>query len=207
MRPRSTRFVRASALAGLVVGAVITYAALKVFAAEPAYATQGTGFTTTILSRGAIGNNVAFGTPIQLVVKRKVKIKTRRGFVSKTVRIKVPSIDKAITCTDASPCDTVFQQGTLQPGGSTGWHSHPGPAFIAFAQGEGTYYHLAGSTCHAMTVTAGTGFSQMPTETHVLRNLGSVPVVVYTLYVLPHGTPNSAIRTDQPQPSACPDIH
>jgi mannose-6-phosphate isomerase-like protein (cupin superfamily) len=207
MRPRSTRFVRAGALAGLMVGAVITYAALKIFAAEPAYATQGTGFTTTILSRGAIGNNVAFGTPIQLVVKRKVKIKTRRGFFTKTVRIKVPSINKAITCTDASPCDTVFQQGTLQPGGSTGWHTHPGPAFIAFAQGEGTYYHLAGSTCHAMTVTAGTGFSQMPTETHVLRNLGSVPVVVYTLYVLPHGTPNSAIRTDQPQPSACPDIH
>jgi hypothetical protein len=207
MRSRSTRLVRASAVAGLVVGVVITYAALKIFAAEPAYATQGTGFTTTILSRGAIGKNVAFGTPIQLVVKRKVRIKTRRGFVSKTVRIKVPSIDKAITCTDAIPCDTVFQQGTLAPGGSTGWHTHPGPAFIAFAQGEGTYYHAAGSTCHAMTVTAGTGFSQMPTETHVLRNLGSVPVVVYTLYVLPHGTPNSAIRTDQPQPSACPDIH
>jgi len=190
-----------------VVGAVITYAALKIFSAEPAFATQGTGFTATILSRGAIGKNVAFGTPIQLVVKRKVRIKTRRGFVSKTVRIKVPSIDKAITCTDAVPCDTVFQQGTLQPGGSTGWHSHPGPAFVAFAQGEGTYYHAERSGCMAMTVTAGTGFSQMPTETHVLRNLGSVPVVVYTLYVLPHGTPNSAIRTDQPQPSACPDIH
>ena len=207
MRSRSTRFVRTSAVAGLVVGAVITYAALKIFAAEPAFATQGSGFTATILSRGAIGKNVAFGTPIQLVVKRKVRIKTRRGFVSKTVRVKVPSIDKAITCTDAVPCDTVFQQGTLQPGGSTGWHSHPGPAFVAFAQGEGTYYHAERSGCMAMTVTAGTGFSQMPTETHVLRNLGSVPVVVYTLYVLPHGTPNSAIRTDQPQPSACPDIH
>jgi len=207
MRSRSTRFVRTSAVAGLVVGAVITYAALKIFSAEPAFATQGAGFTATILSRGAIGKNVAFGTPIQLVVKRKVRIKTRRGFVSKTVRIKVPSIDKAITCTDAVPCDTVFQQGTLQPGGSTGWHSHPGPAFVAFAQGEGTYYHAERSGCMAMTVTAGTGFSQMPTETHVLRNLGSVPVVVYTLYVLPHGTPNSAIRTDQPQPSACPDIH
>jgi mannose-6-phosphate isomerase-like protein (cupin superfamily) len=207
MKSRSTRFVRTSAVAGLVVGAVLTYGALKIFSAEPAFATQGTGFSTTILSRGAIGANVAFGTPTQLVVKRKVRIKTRRGFVSKTIRIKVPSIDKAITCTDATPCDTVFQVGTLAPGGSTGWHSHPGPAFIAFAQGEGTYYHDAGSACHALTVTAGTGFSQMPTETHVLRNLGSVPVIVYTLYVLPHGTPNSAIRTDQPQPSACPDIH
>lgn len=31
MRSQSTRFVHASALAGLVVGVVITYAALKVF--------------------------------------------------------------------------------------------------------------------------------------------------------------------------------
>jgi mannose-6-phosphate isomerase-like protein (cupin superfamily) len=207
MKPRVPRRVQAAAAAGLLVGAFAAFFVPKMFSAEPAFATPGTGFTATILSRGAIGKNVAFGTPTQLVVKRKVRIKTRHGFVSKTIRIKVPSIDKAITCTDAIPCDTVFQVGTLQPGGSTGWHSHPGPAFIAFAQGEGTYYHVAGSTCHAMTVTAGTGFSQMPTETHVLRNLGSVPVVVYTLYVLPHGTPNSAIRTDQPQPSACPDIH
>jgi mannose-6-phosphate isomerase-like protein (cupin superfamily) len=207
MKPRVTPLVRAAAAVGLLVGAVGAVVVPKMFSVEPAFATQGTGFTTTILSRGAIGKNVAFGTPIQLVVKRKVRIKTKRGFVSKTVRIKVPSIDKAITCTDAIPCDTVFQQGTLQPGGSTGWHTHPGPAFVAFAQGEGTYYHAEATGCHAMTVTAGTGFSQMPTETHVLRNLGSVPVVVYTLYVLPHGTPNSAIRTDQPQPSACPDIH
>jgi Cupin domain len=207
MKSRVTPLVRAAAAVGLLVGAVGAIVVPKMFSVEPAFATQGTGFTTTILSRGAMGKNVAFGTPTQLVVKRKVRIKTRRGFVTKTVRIKVPSINKAITCTDASPCDTVFQQGTLQPGGSTGWHTHPGPAFIAFSQGEGTYYHATASGCHALTVTAGTGFSQMPTETHVLRNLGSVPVVVYTLYVLPHGTPNSAIRTDQPQPSACPDIH
>lgn len=207
MKPRVTPLVQAAAAVGLLVGAVAAVVVPKMFSVEPAFATPGTGFTTTILSRGVIGSNVAFGTPTQLVVKRKVRIKTRRGFVTKTVRFKVPSIDKAIACTDAVPCDTVFQQGTLAPGGSTGWHTHPGPAFIAFAQGEGTYYHAESSGCMPMTVTAGTGFSQMPTETHVLRNLGSVSVIVYTLYVLPHGTPNSAIRTDQPQPAACPDIH
>jgi mannose-6-phosphate isomerase-like protein (cupin superfamily) len=207
MHPRATRLVPATLAVGLLVGAVAAYAVPRIFSAEPAFATQGTGFNATILARGVIGKNVAFGTPTQVVVKRKVRIKTRRGFVRKTVRIKVPSINKAISCTNATPCDTAFQHGTLQPGGSTGWHTHPGPAFIAFAQGQGTYYHVEGSGCPAMTVTAGTGFSQMPTEVHVLRNLGSEPVVIYTLYVLPHGTPNSAIRTDQAQPSACPDIH
>ena len=199
--------VRFIGAAGLLAGALLAYAVPKLVSASPAFATAGSGFTTTILSRGEIAGNVAFGQPTQIVVKRKVKVRTKSGVVRKTVSFKVPTISRSITCTTASPCDTVFQQGTLQPGGTTGWHSHPGPAFIAFAQGEGTYTHDAVSSCHSTTVTAGTGFSQMPTETHVLRNLGSVPVVVYTLYVLPHGTPNSGIRIDQPQPTACPDIH
>jgi mannose-6-phosphate isomerase-like protein (cupin superfamily) len=193
--------------AGLLTGALLAYAVPKLLSGAPALATPGNGFTTTIQSRGEIGGNLLFGAPKTVIVKRKVTVRTKRGVFTKTVRFRVASIDKAITCTAANPCDTVFQQGTLQPGGTTGWHTHPGPAFIAFAQGEGTYYHAQGSSCHSMTVTAGTGFSQMPTETHVLRNLGSVPVVVYTLYVLPHGTPNSGIRIDQPQPAACPDIH
>jgi hypothetical protein len=39
------------------------------------------------------------------------------------------------------------------------------------------------------------GVSQMPTELHIVRNEGTVPFVVYTLYVLP------------PQPAVCPSIH
>jgi mannose-6-phosphate isomerase-like protein (cupin superfamily) len=199
--------VRFGTVAGLLVGVLLAYAVPRLLSGEPALATPGNGFTATIQSRGEIGANLLFGAPKTVVVKRKVTIRTKRGVFRRTVRFRVASIDKAITCTAATPCDTVFQQGTLQPGGTTGWHSHPGPAFVAFAQGEGTYYHDEGTSCPSMTVTAGTGFSQMPTETHVLKNLGSVPIVVYTLYVLPHGTPNSGIRTDQPQPTACPGIN
>jgi hypothetical protein len=47
----------------------------------------------------------------------------------------------------------------------------------------------------------------MPTEVHMVRNEGTVPFTVYTLYVLPPGTANTAIRVDQPQPAACPSIH
>ncbi len=165
MKPRLTPRVQAATAVGLVVGALAAVFVPKMFSVEPAFATQGTGFMRRRSSPEVRSATTWLSwTPTQLVVKRKVRIKTRRGFVTKTIRIKVPSIDKAITCTDAVPCDTVFQQGTLQPGGSTGWHTHPGPAFIAFAQGEGTYYHDAGSACHALTVTAGTGFSQMPSR-------------------------------------------
>jgi hypothetical protein len=209
MKPRHTRvaFIGAAVAAGLVVGAVITYGAHKIFSGEAAYATPGTGFVGTVLARGILGEDVTFGAPTVLVVRRKVRIKTRSGVVTRTVKIQVPYIQKAIACNATKPCDTAFQQGTLQPGGTTGWHTHPGPTFVAFAQGEGTVYHVDGSNCHATKIGAGTGFSQMPTLVHVLRNDGSVPIVVYTLYVLPHGTPNSGIRVDQPQPTACPSIN
>lgn len=209
MKPRLTPvgFVGAAAAAGLLVGAVIAYGAPKIFSAQAAFATPGTGFTTTILARGTLGENLTFGVPTVVVVNRKVRIKTKSGVITRTVKIKVPSIQKAIACDATNPCETAFQQGTLQPGGTTGWHTHPGPTFVAFAQGEGTVYHVSGSGCTPMKIGPGTGFSQMPTLVHVLRNDGSVPIVVYTLYVLPRGTPNTGIRIDQPQPAACPGIN
>jgi hypothetical protein len=209
MKPRLTpvALAGAAATAGLLAGAVIAYGAPKIFSGQAAFATPGSGFTSTVLARGTLGEDVTFGAPTVVTVKRKVTIKTKSGVVTRTVKIKVPSIQKAIACDAANPCETAFQQGTLQPGGTTGWHTHPGPTFVAFAQGEGTVYHVSGSECTAMKIGPGTGFSQMPTLVHVLRNDGSVPIVVYTLYVLPRGTPNTGIRVDQPQPAGCPEIH
>jgi hypothetical protein len=209
MKPRLTpvRFVGAIGAAGLLVGAVIAYGAPKIFSGQAAFATPGLGFTSTILARGTVGEDMTFGVPTVVTVKRKVTIKTKSGVMTKTVKIKVPSIQKAIACNATTPCDTAFQQGTLQPGGTTGWHTHPGPTFVAFAQGEGTVYHVDGSACTAMKIGAGTGFSQMPTLVHVLHNDGTVPIIVYTLYFLPRGTPNTGIRVDQPQPAGCPGIN
>ena len=207
LRRTPVAFAGAAAAAGLLVGAVIAYGAHKIFSPQAAFATPGTGFVGTILARGTLGEDVTFGVPTVVVVKRKVTIKTKSGVVSRTVKIKVPSIQKAIACDAANPCDTAFQQGALQPGGTTGWHTHPGPTFVAFAQGDGTVYHVSGSECTAMKIGAGSGFSQMPTLVHVLHNDGSVPIIVYTLYVLPRGTPNTGIRIDQPQPAGCPGIN
>jgi hypothetical protein len=47
----------------------------------------------------------------------------------------------------------------------------------------------------------------MPPLVHVLRNDGLAPIVVYTLYILPRGTPKTGIRVDQPQPAGCPGIN
>ena len=164
----------------VTVGAILANGVPKIFSDETALATPGVGFSTTILARGNFEQNYTFGTPVVTTITRKVRIK---------------------------PCDTAFQQARVEPRGSSGWHTHLGATFVAVVQGEGTLYRVVGSGCTATKITAGTGFAQMPTELHVVRNEGSVPFIVDTLYVLPHGTPNTGIRVDQPQPSACPSIN
>jgi mannose-6-phosphate isomerase-like protein (cupin superfamily) len=182
-------------------------AAHRIFSDETASATTGVGFSTTILARGIFGENFTFGTPTQITVKRKVSIKTKSGVVTKTVKFKVDSVLRAITCAPTKPCDTAFQQARVEPGGSSGWHTHPGATFVAVVQGEGTLYRVVGSGCTSTKLSAGAGFAQMPTERHVVRNEGAVPFVVDTLYVLPPGTANTGIRVDQPQPTECPSIN
>jgi mannose-6-phosphate isomerase-like protein (cupin superfamily) len=187
--------------------AVVVASLAGMFSGKAAYATPGVSFASTVVARGTLGADMLFGAPTQSVVTRQISVKVGKRTVRKTVKLNVDSIRKAIACDATSPCVTAFQQGTEQPGGTTGWHTHPGATFVAVAQGEGTLYNVTGSTCTATKITPGTGFVQMPTDVHEVRNEGSVPLVVYTLYVLPAGTPNTGIRVDQPQPTQCPDIH
>src|SRR5215207_8278585 len=38
------------------------------------------------------------------------------------------------------PTDSVFAEVTIEPGGDTGWHSHPGPLLVAVRSGTLTRY-------------------------------------------------------------------
>ncbi len=133
-----------SAVAGLSAG-VAAYAVPKIFSDETASATPSTGFASTVIARGTFAQNYTFGIPTVVTVTRKVRIKTKSGFVAKTFKFKVDSVQRAITCEPTNPCDTAVQQATVQPGGSSGWHTHPGATFVAVAQGEGTIYRAIGS--------------------------------------------------------------
>ena len=195
-----TRAAAAAACTGLLAGALITYGAPKLFSGKPAYATPGVNFNTTVLGRGTVSGFV-FGKPTTATVTRKVTIRTKAGVFRRTVKFRVPSIAKAIDCTGG--CDTAFQQATVPPGGSSGWHTHPGATFVGIGQGEITYDHVIAGACHSEKFSAGSGFGQMPTEVHNGRNTSSATLVIYTMYVLPTGTPNSGIRIDQPQPTGC----
>ncbi len=173
-----------------------------------ASATPPAGTTGPILSRGEVHEKIILGEPTTTTVTRNVKVRVRGRTYTRRVRVKVPSVKPLISCRLASRCDTAVQQVTITPGGHTGWHTHPGPTFVTVAEGEGTLYHggAAGTPCMSHKYAVGKGFFQPSADVHNLRNEGSTNLVVHALYLLPAGTPNTAIRTDQPQPANCPSI-
>ena len=101
------------------------------------------------------------------------------------------------------PTDVVVLTTTINPGGSTGWHSHPGPAFIVVIRGTLTVYDGNDPACTPHRYGPGTGFLDPGFgHVHIARNEGTTPVTVVQTYlnVPPGGSP----RIDEPAPGNCP---
>src|SRR4249920_1307077 len=60
--------------------------------------------------------------------------------------------------------DVAMAQITVDPGGSSGWHSHPGGAIIIVQQGSLTVYSPVGNRCEITTYSAGQAFVERPGE-------------------------------------------
>jgi quercetin dioxygenase-like cupin family protein len=99
------------------------------------------------------------------------------------------------------PTDFVFVEVTIEPGGFTGWHTHPGPLLVAVQSGTLTRY-LA--DCRVETNTAGDSFIEHAGRraVHMGVNNGSEPVVLLVTYVVPAGGP---LRNEAAEPSCTAD--
>ena len=100
--------------------------------------------------------------------------------------------------------DIAMAQITVQPGGSSGWHSHPGGAIIIVQAGTLTTYRSVGRRCESTAYTAGQAFIERPGEVDQVINTGSVPYVLYVTF--PRVPLDGSTRTDQPDPGTCPGI-
>ena len=97
--------------------------------------------------------------------------------------------------------DLAVQQIVFQPGGHSGWHSHPGPVFIQVVSGTMTFYGSDDPNCTPIVRSAGQGFLDVGEHAHIARNeTGSTATNVVT-YLAP---PGAALRIDQPNPGNCP---
>ena len=102
------------------------------------------------------------------------------------------------------PVEIAAQRIVIQPGGTLGWHSHPGPTVVTILRGTMSFYHAEHCTME-IEYAPGQSFSNMPDEIHMARNEGEVELVVYASYFVPAGTPPVALRIDQPSPGPeCP---
>lgn len=96
--------------------------------------------------------------------------------------------------------ETIVQQVTIQPGGFTGWHSHPGPAFVVVAEGTFTYYDGADESCTGIVYETGESFVDLGQgHVHSGKNEGTDPVILYVMYFdVPSGVASPFIPADDP---------
>ncbi len=104
---------------------------------------------------------------------------------------------KAIKLQTREPYEIITQTVTFQPGGTSGWHGHPGPVFVVVKTGAVTVYD---ASCVARRYTAGQGFTEGP-EPSVVRNEGTEVSENLATLLVPVGQP---VRIDAPSP--CPGI-
>jgi quercetin dioxygenase-like cupin family protein len=100
--------------------------------------------------------------------------------------------------------DVAMAQITVNAGGSSGWHSHPGGAIVVVKTGTLTVYTAVGSKCQVTTYVAGQAFIERPGEVDDVLNTSTAPYVLYVTF--PRVPQGESPRTDELDPGTCPGI-
>ncbi len=161
----------------------LTRFALAIVLGAAAYAvgvlaTPGSGFTGTTIAQGAFGEIDVknFTVPADVWQARLKTQGESRLFV---------------------------QSNVWQPGGSTGWHTHPGFSLITVTAGTLRVYDGDDPACAPEEFTIGEGFVDPGGDhAHVIRNEGAVEARTTTVQLIPEGADR---RIDAPNPNPnCP---
>ena len=100
--------------------------------------------------------------------------------------------------------DLYVVQNTWQPGGRTGWHTHPGPSLITVIEGTLTVYDAADRTCMPKTYAVGQSFTDLGCEDiHNIVNNTAAEAKTVVVQIVPAGQPR---RIDKPAPGNCPAL-
>lgn len=78
-----------------------------------------------------------------------------------------------------------FQEVTLKPGESTGWHHHEGPATVILAKGRNV---TEDHGCGPDRVQPGIAFAESANKTHRVDNNGPGLAIIYWSTVYPEGS-------------------
>jgi quercetin dioxygenase-like cupin family protein len=158
------------------VGRALFLGCLGVCISVAALATPGSGVVSNVVSRATAAD--AF----------RIKFKNQDADFEASLQTKGPS-------------DFITQTVAFAPGGTSGWHSHSGPAFVSVKSGTATFYEADDPSCSPVVVPAGTVFVEQGEDVHIARNEGTTDLVLNILYITPVGAPQ---RIDEPGAGNCP---
>jgi quercetin dioxygenase-like cupin family protein len=86
------------------------------------------------------------------------------------------------------------------PGGTSGWHSHPGPSLIFVVSGTISNYLGDDPSCTPHPYSAGSGFiDQGGDDVHMLRNDTGLPAETVAVQLLPKDAPRKIDVPTAPQ--------
>jgi quercetin dioxygenase-like cupin family protein len=94
--------------------------------------------------------------------------------------------------------DVAVQTITSPPGGSSGWHSHPGVVLVAVQSGTVTVYD---ADCHTTQYGPGQAFVEVGDDAVLVRNNTTSNAVLYVSLIVPKSA--TSLRVDAPQPAHC----
>ena len=109
-----------------------------------------------------------------------------------------------VEITSPAGTDVAVAKNTFSPGGSSGWHAHPGMAVLVVASGELTIYRepIGGGKCTEKTLNVGDTYFERPSKMLNGVNKGTTDaVVIVTFFNVPH---SGSARIDVPDPGDCP---
>jgi hypothetical protein len=168
-------------------GMMLTAAALATALSMtvPVLATPASGFTGTTLALGRFGDINVFNhlTPPDFWKSRH----NRDLWLSwqKT----------------AGQSDAYVQSNVWAPGGTTGWHTHPGHSLIIVTAGAVTAYDGHDRKCRPRVYTVGMGFVDSGGDhVHAIRNEGTVEARTIAVQLVPA---DAVRRIDAPDPGHC----
>ena len=106
----------------------------------------------------------------------------------------VGKVTDNITIQRSSPSDLHIQEVAIDPGASSGWHTHPGPEYSVVKSGEVILERAP--ACAPITVKAGQGFFIPGGMPHIAHNDSTTPADLYVTYTVPAGTTNLRLDSE-----------
>jgi mannose-6-phosphate isomerase-like protein (cupin superfamily) len=173
-----------SKLANLVMLSA-AIAVTTLYHADNVWATPADGFTATTLVKGTFGD---IDGSKKSAVHDSMQDERRANVWSSLQKTEGPS-------------DLYVQRNVWQPGGSTGWHTHPGHSLIIVTKGTVTDYLGSDPDCKPHVYTKDMTFVDSGGDhVHILRNEGKVVAQTIVVQLIPA---SATRRIDVPDPGNC----